>query len=1102
MTSFKSYMLKFILSIFIILSFLLAQNGLLFGQLNNKSNSPVEAITQSVSVSNGEFSSTSSGSTSTTGNSSVSSPSNWTSIGTFNSNNMRAGVITIKDKDTFKDNCEKYNLTEDDYPLGTTNTSSGNNILMINSTTATVYGYKSSSIELDANSYYSVSVKYYVTSGFASFGIESDNIEKTNKTIITEMNNGENNWADATIFLSTKQTEKTTITINLYLGKPSWQDGSSSNKANGCVFFDSVKVTKYSKYKADNQDDCYETESSKNVQNPDRKSIVDEQKFENITSGNGFIQNGSFENNLNDWNVINTNDGDVYSETEVYTNLRSSDKKIVKIIKSGYIESAPITIELNKVYRISFWMKTNLSSFDASITSVDKINDKIISQSITSVSSNNDTTTNNWNEYVFFVTGNSLKNYDVKLKIGSSSEDNSDDSYLYIDDITSQLISSKDATNGQNCGISYTSVNLTPSASDLKISNGYFNSVSDLTTDTSYPLTADGWTREDENSSNISGVVNLKEELFNIAIQNEIGYATPKPASKFYKETVYDEDISNNVLMMYNKTSSNQSSKSSSSISVSANQSYYLTFNVFSSLESSNGGANVILTNASGVTIFELSNINTQGNWKYYTVYFKNYGASQTLYLTLSLGSETNPVQGVAYFDNVEWNSYSKDISEIEENDYVKVLNLSKSVENASSVILTESFDEYSKASNENGLNDPLYWNGQVKGVQTDEFGESITLTDSYIKAGVLNNDNVASILNGQIVSKDGESCLYIYSETDNYYAFSNLLSLTLDSNSYYKFSIKVKTIGLSQQESNKKTIDGAVVPYGASVILNGVDKSFIGINTNGEFGNADGWEDFVFYINTSDSITLNVVLGLGSENGLTSGYALFDDLNIIKMTEDNFNIYLNLDNENKAMSGHVLSVVNAKTEEENTTNNNRNTFTESMAWLAIPTILIALGIIAAIIGFLIKKYLDNRPVRVTVKNNYDRSASLLKDLDQKNYKTAVNHKLKLLKEELAQSEKYLKEEKEEHSKQKEAYETAKEIAEQDKSIKLEDPDKKYTEYESRIEKLEKNIAGIKADITILEEEKEKIEKESKAMRKKDLNGNEVKVKKVNKQNK
>ena len=1100
MTSFKSHVLKFILGICIILSFLLAQNGLLFGQSNNKNNSPVEALTQSVSVSNGEFSSTSSGSTSTTGNSSVLSPSSWTSIGTFNSNNMRAGVITIKDKDTFKNNCEKYNLTEDDYPLGTTNTSAGNNVLMINSKTSVVYGYKSSSIELDANSYYSVSVKYYVTSGFASFGIESDNIEKTNNTIITGMNNDGNNWADATIFISTKQTEKTKITINLYLGNPSWQDSSTSLKANGCVFFDSVKVVKYS-YKTDsvnNQDAGYETESAKNVMNPDRKVIVDEQKFENITSGNnGFIQNGSFENNLNDWTVINTNSGNVYSELEVYTNLRSNDKRIAKIIKSGYIESAPITIEQNKVYRISFWMKTNLSSFDASITSVDKINDKTISQSITSVASKNDTTTNNWNEYVFFVTGNSLKDYDVKLKIGSSSEDNSDDSYLWIDDVTSQLISSKDAKNGESCGISYTNVNLTPSASDLKISNGYFNFVSDLTTETYYPLTADGWTRQDENTTNSSGIVNLKANLFDIARRNDLGYSTPKPASKFYNETVYDDDISNNVLMMHNNTVSNQSTKSSSSLSVSANQSYCLTFNVYSYLESSNGGVNVILSNASGVTIFELSNINTQRNWKYYTVYFKNYGASQTLNLTLALGSETNPVQGVAYFDNVEWNSYSKDITEIEENDYVKVLNLSKSVENASSVILTESFDEYS-TSNENGLNSPLYWVGQVKGTQTDEFGETTTLSDSNINAGVLNKDNVANILNGQMVAKDGESCLYIYSETDNYYAFSNLLSLSLDSNSYYKFSIKVKTVGLSQQESNKQTVDGQVVPYGASVILNGVDKSFVGINTNGEFGKTDDWEEFVFYINTSDSITLSVVLGLGSENGLTSGYALFDDLNIVKMTEDTFNIELNLANENKAMSGHVLSVVNAKTEEENSSNA-RNTFTESMAWLAVPTILIALGIIAAIIGFLIKKYLDNRPVRVTVKNNYDRSASLLKDLDQKNYKTAVNHKLKLLKEELAQSEKYLKEEKEEHAQQKEAYETAKEIAEQDKSIKLEDPDKKYTEYESRIEKLEKNIAGIKADITILEEEKEKIEKESNAMRKKDLNGNEVKVKKVNK---
>ncbi|MBR1925246.1 MAG: hypothetical protein IJ837_00115 [Clostridia bacterium] len=1092
MTKFKSFLSKFIVSVFIILSFFLTQNAIFFEQLKYKGDPlTVDALTTSISVTNPEFSSTSSGSTSTTGTSSLSSPTSWTSIGTFNKENMRCGVITIKDKDTFETDCKKYNddnttfLDENSYPTGTLNTNSGNNVLMINSKTDTVYGYKSSSIELDANSYYAVSVKYFVVSGFASFGIESENIEKTTNTLIKSMDSNKA-WATATIFVATKQTEKAKITLNLYLGNPSWQSGSSAQKTNGCVFFDSASVIKYSK-------DEFATESAKSPTLYDKKQITNEQ-FNNITSGNGFIENGSFENGLDDWTVTNT--GYVSKSTTQDTNLRSSDYNIIKIINSGYIESSPITIEQNKVYRISFWLKTNLSSVDASITSVDKINDQTISGSISSVSSTKNATTNDWNEYVFFVTGNSLSDCDVTLKIGYSSDNSSNDNYLYIDDVTSQEISSADAKNGESCGISYKSVKLTPTpSSSLTISNGYFNEVSG----SNYPYDADSWTREDSNSNNLSGVVNLKQSLFNSSKSN-FGNPTVKPESKFYNDEVFNDDISNNVLMMYNLNKSNQSTKSSASISASANQTYCLTFNVFTSIKNSTGGANVTLTNASGVTIFELTNINTNNSWKYYTVYFKNYGASQTLSLTLSLGSELAPAQGHAYFDNVKWESTSSDITQIEETDYVKVLNLSKAVDNASSVILTESFDEYSQNANVKGLNDPLYWTGQVKGTSTDELGETQNLTDLNVSAGVLNQNNIANVLDGQVVLED-ESCLYIYSATDNYYAFSNLLSFSLDSNSYYKFSIKVKTIGLSEQESNKQTVDGQVVPYGASVILNGVDKSFVGINTNGEFGNTDNWEEFVFYINTSDSITLQVLLGLGSENGLTSGYALFNDLNIIKMTEDNFNIALNLDNETASMAGHVLSVVNAKDEEE-TTQSTQNTYRESMAWLAIPTILIALGIVAALIGFLIKKYLDNRPVKVTVKNNYDRGASLLKDLDQKNYKTAVNHKLKLLKEELAQSEQYLKEEKEEHAKQKEAYETAKEIAEQDKSVKLESPDKKYTEYEARIEKLEKNIAGIKADITILEEEKEKIEKESKAMHKNDLKGNEVKVKKVNKKDK
>ncbi len=1113
MTKFKSIATKIILSVLIILSFFMAQNALLFNgikyhQYNEAfAASAVEesdSLDVSTNISNNTFEpSSSQGSKTTTGSEYVYPVKSWTKTGEVNSENTRAGVITIKDENTFKQRCEDYLLETSDYPAGTTGTETGNNVLFIRLDAASIFGFTSNEIELDANSYYAVSVKYFTGAGQASFGIISDNLTATNNTIIKSMDSN-SNWATATIFISTSDVQKTKIKIGLYLGNPSWTNGDIAEIRKGYVFFDDAKLFKLSK-------SYYDQKISETPTLYNRVSVVEEQKHTNITAGNGFVQNGSFNAGSTNWTfekngssvvkVIdkNSNEFNVMPKTN---NRTGTDDNVLAIFNqkqtdsNGYAKTDAITLSQNKLYRFSIWAKTNATTLDFSAeTSEKEINGTTYSPAtITDVKSANDVTTNGWNEYVFFVTSNSLNEVDIVLKVGLKSSSSSNDEYLFVDDITSQIISSDDYSKVTSSSGAYASLNINPSPS-LNIANGYFNDISGFKVDGTYPYDAKNFERVDTNTQNISGIVNLEETTFN---NTKINFGNPstKPNSYVYENETSSQNVSNNVLLMFNPSESNQTTKSSSSLTASANTCYVMNVNVFTDISYSEGGANIYLTDGTNV-LAQICDINTQKEWKLYKIYFNNYGNEQKLTAQIGFGRENKSAKGFAYFDNFEWNSFSGELESVTKDAQTIVVDLNKSVEHSSKVILTEDFSEYDvdEISETNKLNSPLLWNGEVKATVTNELEETTLLSDQDITAGVLNELNSSKVIGDQTVMEDPtNSVLFIRSTSDNFYGFSNKLSYNLTSGSFYRISVKVKTINVTQETENQKTIDGKIVPFGASISLDGFDEKFVGINTDGKFNAIDGWETYRFYINPDSDIALKLWLSLGCENGWTTGYALFDDVEVIEMTEDEFNLNLNADKEDINFKDQVLSVTTTQSDDDPVNPGQGKTYQESLAWLAIPTVLIALGIIAAIIGFLIKKYLDNRPVKVTVKNSYDRETTLLQELDHKNYRTSVNHKLKLLREELAQAEQYLKEEQEEHTKQKEAYETAKEIAEQDKSIKLESPDKNYTNYEERVKKLEKNIASIKADIKILEDEQEKLNKKSKEMREKDLKGNEVKV--------
>ena len=225
----KSIFKQIFITLFVVLAFLLAQNSFIIGLFSNNKNLDVYAdttvsngkhtseLTSKMSDINANFNSTASGSTSTTssyytGSTQIRTPSNWTKTGNLVSK-LKIGVIDLKNF-----NSEEYGISQADlpniYPESMTSNSE-NNVLMINTESSSNFGYTSRSIELSANSYYSITVNYYTKPGIAaSIYLISDDLSniETSKWELQETNG---KWESVTFWISTSITKNLDLTIGL-----------------------------------------------------------------------------------------------------------------------------------------------------------------------------------------------------------------------------------------------------------------------------------------------------------------------------------------------------------------------------------------------------------------------------------------------------------------------------------------------------------------------------------------------------------------------------------------------------------------------------------------------------------------------------------------------------------------------------------------------------------------------------------------------------------------------------------------------------------------------------------------------------------------------
>ncbi|HKL93943.1 MAG TPA: hypothetical protein VJZ69_01505, partial [Clostridia bacterium] len=225
-------------------------------------------------------------------------------------------------------------------------------------------------------------------------------------------------------------------------------------------------------------------------------------------------------------------------------------------------------------------------------------------------------------------------------------------------------------------------------------------------------------------------------------------------------------------------------------------------------------------------------------------------------------------------------------------------------------------------------------------------------------------------------MAQGGNRFLIINNKKPSGYFFKGT-SYTLTAETFFRISVWAKTYNV---EAGK----GAYI--GIDVKDN--DKEFVNINT-------ETWTEYVFFIKTADTDVSNVALtlGLGKQatsetdtESLLTGYAMFDNVTFDIMTETEFEA---IDTNSELFTSGKAYVIETP-ESAADVDDEKTPETEpaykpdlSYLWWMIPTICVAIALIAVMVAVFIKKVYKPRKEKA-LEASYSKDAKTSDSLDVK----------------------------------------------------------------------------------------------------------------------
>lgn len=905
---------------------------------------------------------------------------------------------------TFSNNKDTYMLSENPGAHG-----DDSRILMINSKSKVGQsnhpaskGYRSTSITLEANSYYrfSVSAKTmlngdeYVNASIYLSGLVDENGDEIS---LGYENLTSSVWKEYFFYIATGNQSQT-VTLDLYLGSSSIVGSKTAMKSEGVVFFDNASIMRYSENEFYNVCKLAGYTGIDKYESFDLEKIflVDTLKPDYYIVENTDNINLDFEDEIlpnsdslgEHWSIVTKSNANA-----VITNIRDIQPSVFKNLTEGH-EYVGDDLSYNNSQALVLWTNSNeysssyigVKSDDISIMAHDvyKITLKMKSAGIDSgsfylkVSENNSiysyyptllsddenaknyyamqegktsgitaNVTNAWtNDYqtvTFYIKGHSLYNSSFNLEFWLGDTTTSAKGCVIIDNIQIEHSSYSDYSSATD-----KLELLSFSGSPENISNAYFNSTQSSGKRDKYPLVASDWTTSIENELyNDSGIVYLGDDYDDLYVGN-YDWAGINPD---YNKTTSSP---NNVYMMFNRTNSYQSLTSSSYALSNSNNYYRLSFDYYnqdySNLNKSKIKVEVIDEN--GIVLFSKEGISSIDKWSTMQVEFQlsSVLSSPTVKVKISLGENDDLVGGIVYLDNFDISSSTEDA----------FLSAQYKADLTDYYMNLTSNGEISREP----LSSPAY------NLSIDE-----VYNDNY------NTNNAGSV--GGIV--DGKNNVYgIVSDNSNFLVISNKvaskstltsqypLAIDADKNEYYKLTFDLATI--FDAEAENASSDQHECMYGVSISIDGY-KAIENLVT------ASQLKSFTIYYKVTQSSTPTISFSLISDCDKTIGTALLSNLNFAPASEDEFTKASLLPNYSKTIftSTEVDAIEEDNTDTDNATDTETSNASDS-TWLLIPSIIMAVALIIAIIGFILRHVKIKKIERIR-KESYDRKLSVNHDV-------------------------------------------------------------------------------------------------------------------------
>lgn len=946
-------------------------------------NAENRASFEEISISNGDFNSSPNSSTLD------SDPTGWSLIRT--SSTARAGIINVNDT-RFKSNYSSYYLNADENPR-TMNTNYDDKVLMINARTSStgsevpaIQGYRSDEITLQPYSYYTFSIlARTMNNAKASIYLTGLDEEVTN---VSFESFEADVWTEYEFFIATGTSEET-VSLELYLGR------KENTTSSGVVFFDNVVVQRHTN--ENYMRNLNNAQSSDTVENyVFSETSIDINYVENVNSELTYADsNLNFEKGtLEGWTIANNEFpanavADVFNVNQDFSlgsDLTANNNYALMLSTEtagyfGYI-SPKIDVPMHAIYKISVNVKVENISGNAYIllkenNDVNEFYDKDnpseaytpVENEIVISANSTDTYQNNYTTCSFYVKGNALYPTSFNLELWLGQSDDASRGTVVFDTIRIETISAEDFTSATE-STSTVKVTLSSISEDPTFTNGTFNTLNNQSATLEYPIHASDWTVDvaDEDAT-AWGVINTNTTLYE-SIKNEFlgGRANPENP-KVLGNTIPITDT-NNILMMWNKGETYQSLVSPS-FSASADTYYSLKFSykTVSNMLDNDNILNVYVIDDNGTVLFEELGLNSSNiadkDWSSYEIIIRTAQATKSLNIELELGTETDGISGVAYFDNFELNTVEYTDEEYE--------NL---IETANIVDFTNAgFNLISSSMNTNGVYDALTYTGTLEEGTNPSAGDDVAfggIIDSEDNNFGLspNPDNTSIIKNVMLIKTNGISK----------YSMKSNDTISLTEGSYYKFTVYIKT-NVKEHTGNKEQA------HGAEFSLEGIDGAKIDNIISNDF------TAYNIYISALQDTDVNLRFALAADKVENTGYAFFDSFSYETVEEAVYNAA----KDNKLANSIFVETASAEEGEEGEQKPGDNNV---IIWYVIPSVIFALAIILALIAYAMKRVKIKKP-ESKKKGNYDREQTMYRDVVRKEAEDRRNERLKALKADL-----------------------------------------------------------------------------------------------------